>query len=131
MKTWELLSGRLPDITDVEYSKQLREIDFGQLAGKPKEELMPTILEHKADHSLNYPGGESGGIFIKRVVDYIENRIAENIDRTLLFVTHFGVMETAVNHFVADSEQQSVSFDASRILVFTFEGARFASMEAY
>ena len=86
-RTWELLSNQLADVTNVEYSKEIREIDFGQLAGELKAELMPTILKHKADQSMKYPEGESGAMFIKRVVDYMEKCITENINRTLLFVT--------------------------------------------
>ena len=61
--TFRLLRRSIPELPTPVYTKELREMDFGDLTGQGKKELMPTILKHKAAPDLPYPNGESGGQF--------------------------------------------------------------------
>jgi probable phosphoglycerate mutase len=97
--TAELLKKELGYPRPVSLSPDLREIDFGGLSGKPREEIMPIVRIHKADLSLCYPGGECGADLIARTKRFFANVRHRHGGETILVVTHYGVMETAVRLF--------------------------------
>jgi probable phosphoglycerate mutase len=99
VSTAELLKKELGYSRPVLLSPDLREIDFGGLSGKPREEIMPIVRIHKADQSLRYPGGECGADMIARTKRFFADVRHRHGGETILVVTHYGVMETAVRLF--------------------------------
>lgn len=97
--TAELLKKELGFSNPVSLSPDLREIDFGGLSGKPRAEIMPIVRIHKADPSLRYPGGECGADLISRTKRFFANVRCRHGGETILVVTHYGVMETAMRLF--------------------------------
>jgi alpha-ribazole phosphatase len=70
VETLKRIQEKMPGLPEPIYTKELREIDFGDLTGRPKKELMPTILKHKSAPDLPYPNGESGSGFTARVKSF-------------------------------------------------------------
>lgn len=99
MATAELLKKAIGFPKPVSLSSDLREIDFGDLSGKPREEIMPIIRRHKADPSLRYPGGECGADLIARTERFFTQARIRHVGEFILVVTHYGVMETVAKRF--------------------------------
>lgn len=84
----------------VRYDPRLMEIHFGDLTGRPVEEALPRILRHKRRTDLPYPGGgESGDDLKARVLAFVEEAMAAHPGWSVVVMTHFGVIETAVRHY--------------------------------
>ena len=123
--TLDLLRERVVSLPDPVYRRDLREIDFGDFAGRLKKELMPTILAHKADTDLCYPNGESGGQFVARVKGFFSMLMDRYANRQVLVVTHFGVMETAGRRFAGPPVYENIAIGADDVWRVTFsEGLR-------
>ena len=97
-KTYEILKSIAPSIPEAEYRPELREIDFGELTGRRKEEIMPAVLYHKANTAMRYPGGESGDNLKERVLEFFSGLYLRHEGGVVLAVTHYGVMETLARH---------------------------------
>lgn len=83
----------------VRYDPRLAEIHFGELTGRPVDEVLPRILRHKRHTHLSYPGGESGDDLKARVLAFVDEAMATHPGWNVVVMTHFGVIETAVRHF--------------------------------
>ena len=82
------------------YLKEIMEIDFGELTKKAIDDVIEKIREHKQDTTKPYPGGESGDMLKKRVISFMENYILGSEWKSFLVVTHYGVLETMLHHYV-------------------------------
>ncbi len=120
--TLKALQGALPSLPEAIYSKELREIDFGEYAGMKKEEIMPTILRHKADTSRKYPGGESGDDLKKRVFKFFGSCFERHEGQTLLVVSHYGIMETAIRQFTDHPADLPVTIAPEAAYHLSFDG---------
>lgn len=127
--TLKILREALPFLPDAVYSKELREIDFGEYANRSKEEIMPTILRHKADTTIKYPGGESGDDLKKRVAKLFKFCFDHHQNKTLLLVSHYGVMETILREFTDHPNDQQVTLDPESVYHLSFDSVTSASMK--
>lgn len=87
----------------VRYDPRLMEIDFGELAGRPVLDVLATIQRHKRDTARPYPGGESGADLKRRVLDFLAEVTGDGGTGSggpVLVMTHFGVIETALRHYL-------------------------------
>jgi broad specificity phosphatase PhoE len=84
----------------VRYDPRLMEIDFGELAGRPVLDVLATIQRHKRDPSRAYPGGESGADLKRRVLEFLADVTGDGASGPVLVMTHFGVIETALRHYL-------------------------------
>ena len=115
METLALLSGRILSFPEAVYTRELREIDFGDLTGQLKKDIMPIILKNKANPDLCYPNGESGGRFVARVKGFFEMLMERYAERQILVVTHFGVMETAARQFSGPPAYENITIGADDV----------------
>ena len=99
-KSLEILLEELDLNIDVTYCADIREIDFGQLTGKNIEGIKDIILLHKKQTQRHYTDGESGDSFRKRVLGFVEMVLDVREGGTILFMTHFGVIETILKHYI-------------------------------
>lgn len=127
--TLDLLRERILSLPEAVYSRDLREIDFGDLTGQFKKDLMPTILKHKADPDLCYPSGESGGQFVVRVKGFFKMLMDRYANRQILVVTHFGVMETAARQFTGPPAYENITIGADDVWRMTFSKGLSVEME--
>jgi len=127
--TFKLLQGVLSSLPEAVYLKELREIDFGEYAGMKKEEIMPTILRHKADTSRKYPGGESGDDLKKRVFKFLTKCLERHKNETLLLVTHYGVIETAIRKFTDHPADLPVTIDPEAVYYLSFDSLTSAKVK--
>ncbi len=103
-KSLEILLEELDINIDVNYCADIREMDFGQLSGKKIEAIKDVIQHHKEQTHIHYSGGESGDSFSKRVLSFVEMVLGMHEGGAILFMTHFGVIETIVKHYVKKLE---------------------------
>ena len=101
-KSLEFILAELDCNIDVNYCEEIREIDFGKFTGGNIDELKDTILDYKSHKSKSYPGGESGDSFNNRVINFVEDVRNRYEGKTLLFMSHFGVIETILKHYIKD-----------------------------
>ncbi|VAX19570.1 hypothetical protein MNBD_NITROSPINAE03-390 [hydrothermal vent metagenome] len=119
--TYRLLQGALPLLPEAVYQEELREIDFGEYAGMKKEEIMPTILRHKADTSLKYPGGESGDDLKTRVSRFLDFCLTRHENETVLIVSHYGVIETVLRQFTDRPTDTPLTIDPEAVYQLCFD----------
>lgn len=96
----EIIIKELNEAKRVIYLNEIMEIDFGQYAKKNIEECKDIIHDHKNNTWKPYSGGESGDIFKERVMGFMERFVLQNDGRCFLVLTHYGVIETILRHYV-------------------------------
>ena len=84
---------------------ELREIDFGQLEGLTFDEIRRqypelTGLRLEESSKLEYPGGESLGVFKSRVSGFIGILDKHGEEETILIVAHSGSLRLLVCQFL-------------------------------
>ncbi len=128
-KSLEILLRGLDIDIDVNYSAEIRELDFGRLTGRKIDDVKDIILFHKRNTWKHYPDGESGDSLSKRVIKFVETVLDEYKGKTLLFMTHYGVIETILKHYVEklDDRLNVKNYDIVA-LYFNHEGVRFTWM---
>ncbi|KKM79662.1 hypothetical protein LCGC14_1347660 [marine sediment metagenome] len=99
-KSLEILLKGLDININVNYSAEIRELDFGRLTGKKIDDVKDIVLYHKSHTWKFYPDGESGDSLSKRVINFVETVLDKYKGKTLLFMTHYGVIETILKHYV-------------------------------
>ena len=120
VETLKLIQGKITGFPDPIYTRDLREIDFGDLTGRLKKEIMPTILEHKEAPDVPYPNGESGGEFVARVKGFFKMLMDRHAEGQILVITHFGVMETAVRQFTGPPSYENIHIGPDDVWRMTF-----------
>ncbi len=93
-QTTEIINEKLK--LKVEYTKRLREMNNGKLAGMlntEAEKKYPELYYNTLDIDERYPGGESPIEFYDRIIKDFEDIIKENeIYNNIMIVTHSGVI---------------------------------------
>ena len=120
VETLKLLQGEITGLPDPVYTRELREIDFGNLTGRLKKEIIPIILEHKEAPDLPYPNGESGGAFITRVKGFFKMVMDRHPGGQILVITHFGVMETTARRFTGPPSYENIHIGPDDVWRMTF-----------
>ena len=120
VETIKLIQGKIKGLPDPVHTRELREIDFGDLTGRLKKEIMPTILEHKQAPDVPYPDGESGGAFIARVKGFFKMLMDRHEKGQILIITHFGVMETAARQFTGPPSYENIHIGPDDVWRMTF-----------
>jgi phosphoserine phosphatase len=130
-KSLEILLEEL-DINDIDvnYCTEIRELDFGRLTGKKIDDVKEIILYHKKHTWKHYPEGENGDSFSRRVIDFAEKVLDKYEGQIILFMTHFGVIETILKHYVGnpDNDRLNTKNYDIWILYFDNKGVRFTWM---
>jgi broad specificity phosphatase PhoE len=83
----------------VETFEDLQEIDLGEAAGKPFDE-MRGLPGYAGDGFTQWPGGESLDQVIARAMRVIDRLVAESPGRTICIVGHGGVTRILVSGFM-------------------------------
>lgn len=92
----EIAAGRgLP----VERFADLAEIDLGDAAGRPFDE-MRGLPNYSADGFTQWPGGESLDAVLARAMGVIDRLVAESPGKTICIVGHGGVTRILVSGFM-------------------------------
>ena len=125
VETLKLIYGEITGLPDPVYTRDIREIDFGDLTGRLKKEIMPTILEHKEKPDVPYPHGESGGQFITRVKSFFKMLMDRHAEGQVLVITHFGVMETAAHQFTGPPSYKNIQIGLDDVwrMTFSYDGS--------
>ena len=125
-KSLEILLEELDINSSVNYCAEIRELDFGQLTGRNIEEIKDIILLHKKQTQRHYTDGESGDSFSKRVLGFVEMVLDVREGGTILFMTHFGVIETILKHYIKklDDSVNTKNYDI-KVLLFSNKGVTY------
>jgi len=110
------------------YSDNLKEIDFGVYTKQPLPKLKETIHYHKTNPSKPYPKGESGEQLIHRVCLFMDTINQQQINKTYLIVTHFGVLETLVTCY-AGAKFEDIKDQKDAIAKLTFYNNKEACLQ--
>ena len=83
----------------VETFEELKEIDLGDAAGKPFDE-MRGLPNYDGDGFTQWPGGESLVAVVTRAMRVIDRLVAESRGKTICVVGHGGVTRILVSGFM-------------------------------
>lgn len=83
----------------VEAFDDLKEIDLGEAAGKPFDEVRG-LPNYDGDGFTQWPGGESLDQVVARALRVIDGLVAESPGRTVCVVGHGGVTRILVSRFM-------------------------------
>ena len=83
----------------VEAFDDLKEIDLGEAAGKPFDEVRG-LPNYDGEGFTQWPGGESLEQVVSRAMRVIDGLVAESPGRTILVVGHGGVTRILVSRFL-------------------------------
>ena len=96
----------------------LREIDFGRWEGKSFAEIEaqdPALVQHWASGTddFRFPDGEATSGFANRI-DAVKNRLLASDARTLLLVTHGGVIRSLICGLLGLSQSNYLLFQVAK-----------------
>jgi broad specificity phosphatase PhoE len=92
----EIAAGRA---VQVETFEDLQEIDLGQAAGKPFDEIRG-LPGYTGDGFTQWPGGESLDQVVKRAMRVIDRVVEESPGKTICIVGHGGITRIIVSGFM-------------------------------
>jgi alpha-ribazole phosphatase len=103
----------------------LREINYGEVATKPKSWVEVNVPEHKRDPDFVYPAGESFSQMQRRSVRFVENLALSHSGQTVLLVVHAGVIRGLVCYFLGLDYAPNLRHKTSHSYIgdFQFEGS--------
>ena len=130
VETLRIMRDRLPHLPATRFREDLRDIDFGKLTGRSKEEIIETIRHHKANPTLPYPSGESGERFRSRVTSFFRQLWDGHQGETTLVVTHYGVIETAIRTYVGDGREPTFGPRGDRVYAMSFQDPSRATLKS-
>jgi broad specificity phosphatase PhoE len=81
-------------------TRELNEINYGNLFGKSKSWVAENIPQYKTDPDFVYPGGESFRQMQRRAVGFLLSIEPRHRMDTVLCVVHAGVVRGVVCHFL-------------------------------
>lgn len=96
-----LISRKLGCSSEIERSKDLREVCYGDLANMPYSAYPKLSPAENADYVL--PNGESLAQMQRRVIAYIQTLGAANPGKTILLVAHDGTINAVNANFTKQS----------------------------
>ena len=106
----------------IEYTKRLREIDNGDIAGMLNSEVekrFPGIYYKSLKINERYPGGESPIEFYNRIIKDFEDILEENKNiGNLMIITHSGVINIIyryINNMKWSNKIKSIEIDNASI----------------
>jgi len=94
-------------------AKELREIDYGTFTYRFKEEIKNECPQFTTDPDFVFPDGESPRQMQKRAVHFIQKLEREHPNKTLLIVTHAGVIRALKCHFNGWNYQEHLRMNIS------------------
>lgn len=101
------------------YSREIMELDFGILTKRAIDDVKDIIIEHKKDTSKPYQGGESGDMLKERVIRFVNRLISSKEGSRFLVITHFGVIETVLRHYI-NLPYEDIRLNKDEILLLYF-----------
>ena len=87
-------------ISEVIAVPELKEINYGKLQTRKKSWVYEHYPQHKESPDLVYPDGESFRQMQQRSVQFISSLVLEHPERSVLIVSHAGVIRGIVSHFL-------------------------------
>ena len=127
--TLQIIQRSLPGLPPPQFTRLLREIDFGEYTGSVKEAIIETIMKHKSDTSIKYPGGESGADLSIRVAGFMDALPTARDGSYVLAVTHYGVIETIVKRYAGFPAGDHMKLGEDDIVSLGFDGGPVASLD--
>lgn len=111
-------------VTDINCIPELKEINYGKLQTLEKTWVIEHYPQHKKDPDLVYPEGESFRQMQQRSVESVSGLTTAHPERTVLIVSHAGVIRGLVSHFLGLEYACSLTHRISFRYVgdFLFEG---------
>ena len=119
--TAKFIAAKTPSLPLFVPRADIREIDFGIYSGFMKEIITPIILYHKGNRTIPYPQGESASDFTARVEAFFDDVRTKDSCRTVLVVTHYGVIETALRSFTYVGNNAPISVCGTDVIEIVFD----------
>jgi len=108
--------------TRVKYAKELRERAFGVFEGRAHQDIDKHLKKLKISFSKWKPkGGETGLQKSRRVKKFLDRMLREHSDDTVLWVTHGGVIYSALNSILGEDNLKKKTGSAQNTAVSMLE----------
>jgi 2,3-bisphosphoglycerate-dependent phosphoglycerate mutase len=93
-ETSELIHSRLALKESIRFTEELREMDYGEMSGRPEPEVLQLCPLFRKDATFVFPGGESFAGVQTRALAWLQGATRRFRGETLAVVTHGGVLRT-------------------------------------
>lgn len=109
--------------TDIRIEEDLKEICYGSWEGKERSSISSTHSWNDNKYNFSYPGsfrgtpGQSYADIYQRVVDFFEKLRQKDL-KSVLVVTHLGVIRNIKKYFDECSNVEAVAFKPSPLQVY-------------
>lgn len=94
LETARVIRARLALRARIRPSRFLREMHYGELAGRPESEVRRICPGFRTDATFRFPGGESFALVQARAFRWLDRMIRRHRRGTLAVVTHGGWLRT-------------------------------------
>jgi broad specificity phosphatase PhoE len=96
---------------DIEVSKEIREIDFGEYNYRSEDWVREEVFWFRQYPDKTYPEGESFEQMQIRVINYLSQLEKIYVGKNLLIVCHGGVIVSVIHHFLKQDLAEIISPD--------------------
>jgi alpha-ribazole phosphatase len=103
-RTAEIILAENHHKTSIQVVKELREIDYGKLAGITSTEVRAKYPEFKKSKAFVHPQGESYEMLSRRVDKFLKD--IERTQKTVLIVTHAGVLRYIISKYTDEPHDE-------------------------
>lgn len=94
------------EVEKIRETKALREVNYGIYQDRIKKEVLKEVPHFGRDMSLVFPNGESILQAQERVLNFFLGLEHEHLDKTILCVTHSGIIRALKSHFTGESLEE-------------------------
>lgn len=107
----------------------MQERNWGIFTGKPWEDVKKVLDPMTLDERFNYvpQGGETWKAFESRLIGAIKNITKNNIDKTIVVVTHGGAIRALMPYLLGVPKEESFKYDPDNasLTIFDFNDQSF------
>ena len=97
-------------IEEVNCAAEIKEINYGRLQTRRKARVKETHPEYKEDPAFVFPGGESFQQMQQRSIGFLLALAQRQAERTVLMVSHAGVIRAIISHCVGLNYASSLKY---------------------
>ncbi len=114
-ETAEIIRGCLRHAPPLAFHKELREIDYGELAGRKKDDMKGQYPRYHQDVSFKNPGGESFDELAQRAVSFVKR--LEKKHKHVLIITHAGCIRALVSFLRREALRDNLNMRISHTAI--------------
>lgn len=115
VQTADIISNEINYVQDIILSSDIKEIDYGVLAGQSKSETKKNYPKYHKDINYVNPDGESFNQLYSRVINFLDKIM--NKHEKILIVTHAGCIRAIYSYFNDEDFQENIDMKINQYFI--------------